>query len=71
MLFSREIWQMTGALALSGILAFIMYILPFALLISCVVMLCMKKFREKRALLLALCAVFILWIVLFFVFLLR
>lgn len=62
MLFSREIWQMTGALAASFILAFLAYILPVVLLAACVVMLCLKRFARRRALLLGICAVLLVWI---------
>ncbi len=62
MLFSREIWQVTGALAASFILAFLAYILPLLLFAACAVMLCLKRFARRRALLLCICAVLLVWI---------
>ena len=62
MLLSREIWQMTGALAASFILTFLAYILPVLLLAACAVMLCLKRFARRRALLLCICAVLLVWI---------
>ena len=62
MFFSREIWQLMGALAASFVLAFLAYILPILLFVACMVMLCFKRFARRRALLLCICAVLLVWI---------
>ncbi len=67
MLFSREVWQLTGALVASFVLAFLGYILPVLLLVACVVMICLKRFARRRALLLCICAVLLVWIAIVYV----
>ena len=59
---SYQAWQTAGALMLSFILAFIIYILPVLLLIIFAVMLFLRRFSERRVPILISCAVLILWI---------
>ena len=66
MSLSPEIWQMFGALAVSFIAMFCIYILPIMLLIACIVMLCLRRFARRRVLLLCICAGLILWILIAF-----
>ena len=66
MSLSREVWQMIGALSVSFIAAFCIYILPVLLLAACVVMLCMPRFKRRRVLLLWIGAGLILWILIVF-----
>ena len=59
---SPEIWQTVGAFTLSLVLVFIGYILPVLLLVTALVMLCMKRFAAKRRVLLIVCAALAVWI---------
>ena len=63
---STEIWQTVGAFTAALVLAFLRYILPVLLLIAAVAMLCMKRFSEKRKLLLIVCAALAVWLLLAF-----
>ncbi|MBQ1504617.1 MAG: hypothetical protein IIZ49_04405 [Oscillospiraceae bacterium] len=60
---SPEIWQTVGAFTLSLVLAFLGYILPVLLLVTVLVMLCMKRFAAKRRVLAIVCAALAVWIV--------
>ena len=63
---SPEIWQTVGAFTLALVLAFLRYVLPVLLLIAAAIMLCTKRFAEKRTLLMIVCAALIVWILLAF-----